>query len=62
MYFQSTLMCFVLCQAGLRNVEVEPAPQLHRAISGDLFSDEDLDEAADEAVEEWMILGGGRFK
>lgn len=48
-------MCFVLFQAGLRNVEVEPAPELHRAISGDLFSDEDLDQAADEAVEERMV-------
>lgn len=43
---------FVLCQAGLRNIETEPAPELHRAISGDLFSDDELDHATDEAVEE----------
>lgn len=46
------LAFFVLCQAGLRNIEVEPAPELHRAISGDLFSDEELDQATDEAAEE----------
>lgn len=45
----------MLCQAGLRNIEAEAAPELHRAISGDLFSDDELDQAADEAVEEQMV-------
>lgn len=43
---------FVLLQAGLRNIEAEAAPELHRAISGDLCSDDELDQATDEAVEE----------
>lgn len=50
-----TLVHFVLCQAGLRNIEAEAAPELHRAISGDLFSDDELDQAADEAVEEQVV-------
>uniref|UniRef100_A0A3B4YVJ7 Voltage-dependent L-type calcium channel subunit alpha n=1 Tax=Seriola lalandi dorsalis TaxID=1841481 RepID=A0A3B4YVJ7_SERLL len=31
-------------QAGLRNIEEEAAPELHRTISGDLVSEEDLDQ------------------
>uniref|UniRef100_A0A674NVJ2 Voltage-dependent L-type calcium channel subunit alpha n=1 Tax=Takifugu rubripes TaxID=31033 RepID=A0A674NVJ2_TAKRU len=41
-------------QAGLRSIEVELVPELHRAISGDLFSDDEFDQATDEAVEDGM--------
>uniref|UniRef100_A0A4W6EB46 Voltage-dependent L-type calcium channel subunit alpha n=1 Tax=Lates calcarifer TaxID=8187 RepID=A0A4W6EB46_LATCA len=37
-------------QAGLRNIEEETAPELHRTISGDLTTEEELDRAADEAA------------
>lgn len=45
---------FVFFQAGLRNIDVEPSTEFHRAISGDLFSDE-WDQATDEAVEEKIV-------
>lgn len=48
---QQSIFYFLLCQAGLRNIEGEPAPELRRAISGDLFSDDEFDQATDEAVE-----------
>ncbi|KAL3057992.1 hypothetical protein OYC64_010213 [Pagothenia borchgrevinki] len=35
-------------QAGLRNIEEEAAPELHRAISGDLVTEEEMEGAADE--------------
>lgn len=38
-------------QAGLRNIEEEPAPELHRAISGDLVTEEEIDRVTDEAAE-----------
>lgn len=46
------IIFLLLLQAGLRNIEAEAAPELHRAISGDLCSDDELDQATDEAVEE----------
>nr|XP_043879778.1 dihydropyridine-sensitive L-type skeletal muscle calcium channel subunit alpha-1-like isoform X2 [Solea senegalensis] len=39
-------------QAGLRNIEEEAAPELHRTISGDLITEEDMDRAIDETAEE----------
>ncbi|XP_068600029.1 dihydropyridine-sensitive L-type skeletal muscle calcium channel subunit alpha-1-like [Brachionichthys hirsutus] len=39
-------------QAGLRNIDEEVAPQMHRAISGDLQNEEDMDRAMEEAGEE----------
>ncbi|KAG7235090.1 hypothetical protein INR49_003278, partial [Caranx melampygus] len=38
-------------QAGLRNIEEEAAPELHRTISGDLMSDEELDRGDEAAAE-----------
>uniref|UniRef100_A0A665W315 Voltage-dependent L-type calcium channel subunit alpha n=1 Tax=Echeneis naucrates TaxID=173247 RepID=A0A665W315_ECHNA len=37
-------------QAGLRNIEEEGAPDLHRTISGDLMSDAEVDQATDDAT------------
>ncbi|GLD65946.1 dihydropyridine-sensitive L-type skeletal muscle calcium channel subunit alpha-1-like protein [Lates japonicus] len=37
-------------QAGLRNIEEETAPELHRTISGDLTTEEEIERAADEAA------------
>ncbi|XP_068181577.1 dihydropyridine-sensitive L-type skeletal muscle calcium channel subunit alpha-1-like [Antennarius striatus] len=39
-------------QAGLRSIEEELAPQMHRTISGDLQNEEDMDRAMEEAGEE----------
>lgn len=39
-------------QAGLRNIEEEAAPELHRAISGDLMTDDDVERGTDENNEE----------
>uniref|UniRef100_A0A3P9QCV4 Voltage-dependent L-type calcium channel subunit alpha n=1 Tax=Poecilia reticulata TaxID=8081 RepID=A0A3P9QCV4_POERE len=39
-------------QAGLRSIEEEAAPEMHRAISGDLQNEEEMDGAMDEAAEE----------
>ncbi|XP_043982846.1 dihydropyridine-sensitive L-type skeletal muscle calcium channel subunit alpha-1-like [Gambusia affinis] len=39
-------------QAGLRSIEEEAAPEMHRAISGDLQNEEETDRAMDEAAEE----------
>lgn len=40
---------FCADQAGLRNIEEEAAPELHRAISGDLVNEEEIEQAATEA-------------
>ncbi|KAM7404696.1 hypothetical protein PAMP_012020 [Pampus punctatissimus] len=39
-------------QAGLRNIDEEAAPEMHRAISGDLQNEEEMDRAMEEAGEE----------
>ncbi|KAM9785467.1 dihydropyridine-sensitive L-type skeletal muscle calcium channel subunit alpha-1-like [Neosynchiropus ocellatus] len=39
-------------QAGLRNIDDEAAPEMHRAISGDLQNEEEMDRAMEEAGEE----------
>uniref|UniRef100_A0A8C6LB90 Voltage-dependent L-type calcium channel subunit alpha n=1 Tax=Nothobranchius furzeri TaxID=105023 RepID=A0A8C6LB90_NOTFU len=39
-------------QAGLRSIEEEAAPEMHRAISGDLQNEEEMDRAMEEAGEE----------
>uniref|UniRef100_A0A3Q2YKR7 EF-hand domain-containing protein n=2 Tax=Hippocampus comes TaxID=109280 RepID=A0A3Q2YKR7_HIPCM len=39
-------------QAGLRSIEDEVTAEMHRAISGDLQNDEDMDRAMQEAAEE----------
>ncbi|XP_016119663.1 voltage-dependent L-type calcium channel subunit alpha-1S-like, partial [Sinocyclocheilus grahami] len=49
-------------QAGLRSIEEEAAPELQRAISGDLLNDEEMDRAMDEAGEEGIYRrAGGLF-
>ncbi|XP_046881682.1 calcium channel, voltage-dependent, L type, alpha 1S subunit, a isoform X1 [Hypomesus transpacificus] len=49
-------------QAGLRSIEEEVAPELQRAISGDLMNDEEMDRAMDEAAEEGIFRrAGGLF-
>lgn len=49
-------------QAGLRSIEDEAATELHRAISGDLMNEEDMDRAMDEAAEEGIYRrAGGLF-
>lgn len=49
----------LVLQAGLRNIEEEAAPELHRTISGDLMSDEELDRG-DEAATEVIFRVTGR--
>lgn len=44
-----SLYCF---QAGLRSIEEEAAQEMHRAISGDLQNEEEMDRAMEEAGEE----------
>uniref|UniRef100_A0A8D0CPI9 Voltage-dependent L-type calcium channel subunit alpha n=1 Tax=Sander lucioperca TaxID=283035 RepID=A0A8D0CPI9_SANLU len=39
-------------QAGLRSIDEEVAPEMHRAISGDLQNEEEMDRAMEEAGEE----------
>ncbi|XP_034552541.1 dihydropyridine-sensitive L-type skeletal muscle calcium channel subunit alpha-1-like [Notolabrus celidotus] len=39
-------------QAGLRGLDEEAAPEMHRAISGDLQNEEEMERAMEEAVEE----------
>nr|XP_057939489.1 dihydropyridine-sensitive L-type skeletal muscle calcium channel subunit alpha-1-like isoform X2 [Doryrhamphus excisus] len=39
-------------QAGLRSIEDEAAPEMHRAISGDLQNEEEMDRAMEDAGEE----------
>ncbi|XP_068599075.1 dihydropyridine-sensitive L-type skeletal muscle calcium channel subunit alpha-1-like [Brachionichthys hirsutus] len=46
-------------QAGLRNIEEEVAPELHRTISGDLLTEEEMERAAEEAAEEGVFRGQG---
>ncbi|XP_035518095.1 dihydropyridine-sensitive L-type skeletal muscle calcium channel subunit alpha-1-like [Morone saxatilis] len=52
----------ILCvhQAGLRNIEEEAAPELHRAISGDLVTEEEIERATD-AVEGIFRRQGSLF-
>uniref|UniRef100_A0A8C4EFA1 Voltage-dependent L-type calcium channel subunit alpha n=1 Tax=Dicentrarchus labrax TaxID=13489 RepID=A0A8C4EFA1_DICLA len=47
-------------QAGLRNIEEEAAPELHRAISGDLVTEEEIERATD-AVEGIFRRQGSLF-
>lgn len=44
--------CFPVHQAGLRSIEEEAAPEIHRAISGDLTAEEELERAMVEAAME----------
>ena len=37
-------------QAGLRNIEEEAAPELHRAISGQLLNEEEINEANEGGI------------
>ncbi|KAF1391159.1 hypothetical protein PFLUV_G00039030 [Perca fluviatilis] len=48
-------------QAGLRNIEEEGVPELHRAISGDLVTEEEIDRAVDEAGESIYRRQGSLF-
>jgi hypothetical protein len=43
-------------QAGLRTIEEEAAPEIHRTISGDLTAEEELERAAVEAAMEEGIF------
>lgn len=45
-----------LPQAGLRTIEEEAAPEIHRAISGDLTAEEELERAMVEAAMEEGIF------
>uniref|UniRef100_A0A671YB64 Voltage-dependent L-type calcium channel subunit alpha n=1 Tax=Sparus aurata TaxID=8175 RepID=A0A671YB64_SPAAU len=45
--------------AGLRNIEEEAAPELHRAISGDLVNEEEMEQAAAEADVEGIFRSQG---
>uniref|UniRef100_A0A8D3E8J1 Voltage-dependent L-type calcium channel subunit alpha n=1 Tax=Scophthalmus maximus TaxID=52904 RepID=A0A8D3E8J1_SCOMX len=42
-------------QAGLRNIEEEIAPELHRSISGDLLTEEEMGGAVDETAVDGII-------
>ncbi|XP_029428833.1 voltage-dependent L-type calcium channel subunit alpha-1S [Rhinatrema bivittatum] len=49
-------------QAGLRSIEEEAAPEIHRAISGDLTAEEELEKAMQAAAEEGIYRRtGGLF-
>ncbi|XP_041748107.1 dihydropyridine-sensitive L-type skeletal muscle calcium channel subunit alpha-1 [Coregonus clupeaformis] len=49
-------------QAGLRSIEEEVAPELQRAISGDLMNEEEMDRAMEDAAEEGIFRrAGGLF-
>ncbi|KAJ8260254.1 hypothetical protein GJAV_G00178840 [Gymnothorax javanicus] len=49
-------------QAGLRSIEEEAAPELHRAISGDLMAEEEMDQAMEEGAEDGIYRrSGGLF-
>nr|XP_029478765.1 dihydropyridine-sensitive L-type skeletal muscle calcium channel subunit alpha-1-like isoform X1 [Oncorhynchus nerka] len=49
-------------QAGLRCIEEEAAPQLHRAISGDLLNEDEMERAMEESLEEGIYRRqGGLF-
>uniref|UniRef100_A0A3B3X020 Voltage-dependent L-type calcium channel subunit alpha n=1 Tax=Poecilia mexicana TaxID=48701 RepID=A0A3B3X020_9TELE len=48
-------------QAGLRSIEEEAAPEMHRAISGDLQNEEEMDRAMDEAAEETIYQVGNQI-
>ncbi|XP_066528429.1 calcium channel, voltage-dependent, L type, alpha 1S subunit, a [Hoplias malabaricus] len=49
-------------QAGLRSIEEEAAPELHRAISGDLLNEDEMDRAMDVVVEDAIYRrAGGLF-
>uniref|UniRef100_A0A4W5KU88 Voltage-dependent L-type calcium channel subunit alpha n=1 Tax=Hucho hucho TaxID=62062 RepID=A0A4W5KU88_9TELE len=50
-------------QAGLRSIEEEAAPELQRAISGDLMNEEEMDRAMEDAAEEGIFrVRGERAK
>ncbi|KFV48706.1 Voltage-dependent L-type calcium channel subunit alpha-1S, partial [Gavia stellata] len=50
-------------QAGLRSIEEEAAPEIHRAISGDLTAEEELERAMVEAaVEEGIYRGSADLR
>uniref|UniRef100_A0A8C7L3P6 Voltage-dependent L-type calcium channel subunit alpha n=1 Tax=Oncorhynchus kisutch TaxID=8019 RepID=A0A8C7L3P6_ONCKI len=42
-------------QAGLRSIEEEEAPELQRAISGDLMNEDEMDRAMEDAAEEGIF-------
>uniref|UniRef100_A0A8D3DQ21 Voltage-dependent L-type calcium channel subunit alpha n=1 Tax=Scophthalmus maximus TaxID=52904 RepID=A0A8D3DQ21_SCOMX len=46
-------------QAGLRNIEEEIAPELHRSISGDLLTEEEMGGAVDETAVDGIIRRQG---
>lgn len=55
-----TTICFALVpctcaplilQAGLRSIEEEAAPELHRAISGDLIAEDEMERAMEGGEE-----------
>lgn len=48
----------IFFQAGLRSIEEEAAPEMHRAISGDLQNEEEMDGAMGEAAEETIYQVG----
>lgn len=46
------MLTWTVFQAGLRSIEEEAAPEMHRTISGDLQNEEEMDQALAEAGEE----------
>lgn len=45
-------------EAGLRSIEEEAAPELHRAISGDLIAEDDMERAMESGEEGiYRVLG-----
>uniref|UniRef100_A0A8C4GLP4 Voltage-dependent L-type calcium channel subunit alpha n=1 Tax=Dicentrarchus labrax TaxID=13489 RepID=A0A8C4GLP4_DICLA len=48
-------------QAGLRNIEEEAAPELHRAISGDLVTEEEIERATDAVEGREGSMNGSLF-
>lgn len=54
-WFCSHHIFFCVNQAGLRNIEEDTAQELHRAISGDLVTEEEMGHATDEAAVEGIF-------
>lgn len=54
-YLFSNHIFLCVNQAGLRNIEEEAAPELHRAISGDLITEEEINRATDKAAEDGIF-------
>lgn len=59
-WFLSSSIFLCVHQAGLRNIEEEAAPELHRAISGELVTEEEMDRVTEDAAVEGIFRVTGQ--